>query len=257
MRNRTASPTTKAAPFAQALADLEPHLLTVRERLAAAVQKQLKLEPNGTPPKYAHLEQDSDEQQAAAMTLLLNGHRPPAAKRQTWSEVVRERAVCERALAIGASLHEQLRLKARGELGEAHRSKFDALMQQKAQAVIGLLRIEEDIANAIRGTDLGDTRLLGYLSNTASPAFTFLEPELFDDLHYGLGRQEFRPKGRASPCSCTAQAAGHRGETEAEREKRQRELILIKLRIPPPVSGHKTTKAERARELAEIRARSR
>jgi len=90
---------------------------------------------------------------------------------------VKERATCERALEIGDRLFGELRIKARAELGEAHLAEHQALMKQKAQALLGLERIEQAIDANAKGTDLVGYPLrgLGRLTQSASALYVCLE----------------------------------------------------------------------------------
>ena len=87
-------------------------------------------------------------------------------------------------MSIADQLGEELRLRARGELAEARLPDFQALMKQKAQALIGLERIEQAIDEVIKGTNLQNYPIpgLGRLSNTASRIYAFLE----QIVRYGL-----------------------------------------------------------------------
>jgi hypothetical protein len=177
MKN-TSSPTRASNPFSFALNKLDADLAPIREKHARVVVERLAAEKGGAHLTASFVEPEQDLE-ASAMRLLngaASAHVASPKRRRIYSEILTEQKILERALEIGGRLHEQLRLKAREELAEAHLPEFSDLMRQKAQAVIGLERIEQTIEAVIKGTSLQNYELpLGRLRNSASRLYTFLD----------------------------------------------------------------------------------
>jgi hypothetical protein len=183
---RTTSPSAAAPvvalPFAKALAELEPKIVELRAARDAITAKMLAHPDNnnfttrpGPEPK--------DDGQAAALDLLhatMNGSAASLAKRKTrerYADLNDKRDTHDRAIDIAQKLYAELDIKARAELGDVRRGEFNALLKQKAQALIGLERIEHAIEKIVKGTDLKPYTLRGSsrLRVTGSPLYTFLD----------------------------------------------------------------------------------
>jgi hypothetical protein len=189
MKTHRTKPAAAAAPvavfpFAQALADLVPKLIKLDAMLDENAAKRRAAEERGEHSKP--LAKKADEDQLAAVDVLselLNGSADghevlkKKSKSAPLAALEQEHATFIRAKEIGTKLYEELRTKARAELGEARKAEFDALMKQKAVALISLERIEQAIDATCKGTDLVPYNLpgAGRFHISGSPLHVFLE----------------------------------------------------------------------------------
>jgi hypothetical protein len=182
MRNRTAPARTPAAAsaatnFAVALTELEGKLRDVREQHASVLAERIVAEGRGA-HLHAPVIGPAEATNAAALTMLngsASGLVPTPKKRGGYMQLLERQAVLDRAIEIGSQLHEQLRIRIRGELALERADEHRALMNQKAQALIGLERIDQAIDALCKGSALSNYPLpLGRLNNTASAIYTFL-----------------------------------------------------------------------------------
>jgi hypothetical protein len=114
---------------------LETKLTGVRAKRANIVAEIIKREERGEHQK-ARVTEPAHDQQRAAIAMLngsAQGRVPEPKKRRTYSEVIEERDVLDRAISIGSQLGEELKLKAQEELGASRADEFAALMRQKVQ----------------------------------------------------------------------------------------------------------------------------
>jgi hypothetical protein len=132
------------------------------------------------------LARKGDEDQQAAVDVLselLNGSADghevlkKKSKRASLAVLEQENATLIRAKEIGTKLYEELRIKAKGELGEARAAEFRDLLRQKALALLAVEHVEQAITVTIRGTDLENYKLAGSsrLHISGSPLHVFLE----------------------------------------------------------------------------------
>ena len=82
------------------------------------------------------------------------GRVPEPKKRRTYSEIVEERDVLDRAISIGQQLGEEFKAKAQDELGAARKSEFDALQRQQALNLIAYERTAQALDTLAAGTNL-------------------------------------------------------------------------------------------------------
>jgi hypothetical protein len=175
-----------ALPFAQAKADLEPKLIKLDAMLAENAAKRRAAEERGEHLLKPKAKKEDDDRQGAAVDLLstlLNGSADAhevlkkKSKNAPLAILEQEHATLICAKEIGTKLYEELRIKARAELGEARRAEFEELLAQKARALIGLERIEQAIDAMVKGTDLTRYVLAGSsrLRNAGGAVQTYLE----------------------------------------------------------------------------------
>jgi hypothetical protein len=169
-------------PFAQALADLVPHIGTLQAERDALTARMLAHPDN---LNFAAHAKPKEDRQAAALDLLrevMNGSSEGHAAlkhkaRERYVDLSDKRDDFDRAIAIAQKLYNELTIKARAELGEARRADYDALLKQKAHALIALEQIEQAIEKTVKGTDMAPYTLAGSsrLRVASSPVRKFLE----------------------------------------------------------------------------------
>jgi hypothetical protein len=180
-----AAPAPAALHFTKAVADLEPHIAEATTIIDGLTAEMLSHPDNASFSARPDAER-KDDQQADALDLfrkLMNGSAEGhealkhKGRRRRYGDISDERDTAIRTKELMQKLHHELTIRAKAELGEARKAEFDALMKQKAHALIGLERIEQAIDATCKGTDLQRYQLAGAgrLRASGSPLHTFLE----------------------------------------------------------------------------------
>lgn len=155
MKPQPRTSTPAGLPFAHAMAKLEGSIASIKKELEDdIIPAQLALETDGIAPKF--IAASTEDLEEAAMSLL-NGSASALQERTTkrkrrYGEIIQRKAVLKTALEIANRLHEQLRLKARTELGEQRAGEYAAALKQFGLSLLAYEHCAQALEAVCAGT---------------------------------------------------------------------------------------------------------